>query len=53
MSNTKIPNAVDTVNAIRNEASQGYRDAVPVATPRNIQTLAILFWNISLYRMSF
>ena len=37
MSNTKIPNAVDTVNAIRNEASQGYRDAVPVATPRNIQ----------------
>lgn len=37
MSNTKIPNAVDTVNAIRNEASQSYRDAVPVATPRNIQ----------------
>lgn len=37
MSNTKIPNAVDTVNAIRNEASQAYRDAVPVATPRNIQ----------------
>ena len=37
MSTTKIPNAVDTVNAIRNEASQAYRDAVPVATPRNIQ----------------
>lgn len=34
---TKVPNGVDTLNAIRNTASDAYKAAVPIATSANIQ----------------
>lgn len=40
MATTKVPNGIDTLNAVRNVASDAYRAAVPAATYANLQEVS-------------